>query len=132
MAISWVGVVLASIFTMVIGAVWYGPLFGKEWKKAMDVSEKDVVEKGMWKLYAIAFVNSLMMMMVLALFVSLSAGDSMTGALQIGFWIWFGFLLTQQISAFVWSKNHNALLLLINGGYWLIVALGSAFFVSVF
>ena len=29
--VSWIGVAIAAAFTFVLGALWYGPLFGKRW-----------------------------------------------------------------------------------------------------
>ncbi len=59
----------AAIAAMVIGSVWYGPLFGKLWMKEMGYSSKDTQSDGMWKRYVVTLINSLIMMLVLSLFV---------------------------------------------------------------
>lgn len=40
--INWLAIVAATIATMALGAVWYGPLFGKQWMKLEGLSEADV------------------------------------------------------------------------------------------
>ncbi len=34
------GVLVGAISAMIVGAIWYGPLFGKEWSKLTGVSDK--------------------------------------------------------------------------------------------
>jgi hypothetical protein len=31
--VNWIAVALGAVFNMVIGSVWYGPLFGNLWLK---------------------------------------------------------------------------------------------------
>jgi len=45
-----------------------------------------------------------------------------------GFWIWLGFLLTQQISSTLWSKKPSFTLVVINASYCLVTILVSAIF----
>jgi hypothetical protein len=55
-------VVVAAIVSMVIGGLWYGPLFGKMWVELSGMTEEKVATakaKGMWKSYLIMFIGSL-------------------------------------------------------------------------
>ena len=51
-------VLAAAVAPMVVGAIWYGPLFGKTWIQAHGYSEEDLAEmqKGMGKAYGISFI----------------------------------------------------------------------------
>jgi hypothetical protein len=40
MDINWIGVALCMLAVFVIGGSWYGPLFGKAWRKASGLSEE--------------------------------------------------------------------------------------------
>ena len=39
---NWIGVILAAISAMVVGYVWYGPLFGKPWMKLVGITKEDI------------------------------------------------------------------------------------------
>ena len=37
---NWLAIVVATVITFILGAIWYGPLFGKAWMKATGVTEE--------------------------------------------------------------------------------------------
>lgn len=67
--INYLAVVVAAIAAMVLGFVWYGPLFGKPWMQLMGFT-KDTIDqmkgKGMTKNYVLMMVGALVMAYVLA------------------------------------------------------------------
>lgn len=92
---NYVAVFVAAIASMVIGSVWYGPLFGKKWMASVGMTEKKMEEakKGsIGKTYFITFLGSLVTAYVLAMLVGLmGTGGWVTGA-QAGFLAWLGFV----------------------------------------
>ncbi|WP_430411200.1 DUF1761 domain-containing protein [Kordia sp.] len=44
--INWIALVVAALSTLVIGFLWYGPLFGKAWMKETGITEEQA-QKGM-------------------------------------------------------------------------------------
>ena len=70
--INYLAVLVAAVSNMIIGFLWYGPVFGKQWIALMGMPPEKVAEakakgmKGMWKSYALAFVGSFVMAYVLA------------------------------------------------------------------
>lgn len=60
-------ILLCMVAYMLIGSVWYGPLFMKQWAKltGMDKVKKEVMQKAMWPAMiaslATAFVQSVVM-----------------------------------------------------------------------
>lgn len=70
--LNWLAIVVATLLTFVIGAIWYGPLFGKPWMKEMGFTEEDLKDANMAMIYGTAFVLELIMTINLALFI----GDS--------------------------------------------------------
>ncbi len=107
--INYFSVVLAAILGgMVLGFVWYGPLFGKAWMKLMDIDQKKMEEmkkKGMGKTYAISMVGSLVMSYVLAHFVSYAQAATVLQGLQVGFWAWLGFVATTMMASVLYGKK---------------------------
>ena len=44
--INWLALVAAALSTLVVGFLWYGPLFGKAWMKETGITEEQA-QKGM-------------------------------------------------------------------------------------
>jgi hypothetical protein len=109
-------IIVATIIAYVIGALWYSPLlFGKEWMRLKNMSEKDITEeskRGMWKLYIIQLVTTLVLFCVLGFIVtatgSLTAGDG----LFLAFLVWLGFSLMPAIGDILWNKTPIKLVLI--------------------
>jgi hypothetical protein len=40
-AINYLAIIGCVVFSMVVGFLWYGPLFGKKWSKEMDFTKAD-------------------------------------------------------------------------------------------
>lgn len=38
--INWLGLLLGSVAGFALGAVWYGPLFGKAWMAALGIKKR--------------------------------------------------------------------------------------------
>ncbi len=111
-----------AVAAMVIGFVWYGPLFGRIWARESGKSEKEMqnaMKKAGGKTYGIMFVTALIMAYVLRHMLvysqSTTVMDGMTGA----FWTWLGFVATIQTGGVLW-EGKSWTWYLINAGYWLV------------
>ena len=49
---------VAALSSFAVGALWYGPLFGKAWMEAFNISEADIAQGNMPMIYGLAFVLS--------------------------------------------------------------------------
>ena len=120
--VNLITVLLAAVANMVVGFLWYSPmLFGKQWMKLMGLNHKELdkmKKKGMGKTYAISFACSLLTAYVLAFFVKLAQADSIIGGVQIGFWVWLGFVTTVQLTDVLFGSKSRGLYFL-NTGYQL-------------
>ena len=124
MNVNWVAIFVAAIISMVVGSVWYGPLFGKRWMKLISFT-KEEMEKGkkdMPKTYGMMFVGSLVTSFVLAVTISLAPEPSaMTGA-TAAFWLWLGFIVSSKFSEVLFEKKKWELFY-IECGYYLVFLL---------
>ncbi len=121
---NYVALLVAGVFNMVLGFLWYGPLFGKMWMKYNGFTKEDMEkakkEQGMMMAkYGMMFVASL----VLAYFMSWLVGvggamDWVTGAM-IGAMAWLGFTATVQFSGWLFSGKKTGAFL-IDTGYYLV------------
>ena len=127
-SINYWAVVVSAVASMVIGFLWYGPLFGKAWSKLMGWGDmtpekmKEMQKKAMSG-YAIQFVGALLMAYTLAhalIFASAYLNASgWSAGLMAGFWNWLGFVVPVTVGSMLWEGKPVKLWFL-NAGYFLV------------
>ena len=122
--INYIAVLLSAIANMVLGFLWYGPLFGKQWMKLSGITmPKNGPPPGMWKHYLMAFIATIVMAFAMAhSLIFASAYLHVTGVpagLQAGFWNWLGFIAPVTLGSVLWEKKPWSLWVL-NNAYWLL------------
>jgi hypothetical protein len=95
---------------MVVGSIWYGPLFGKKFQQLMGMDkwspERQAQEKkNMGKLYALQLVASLVMFYTLAVFVDKTGSVGLNGGISIALWTWIGFVVPVQLGSAIWGGS---------------------------
>jgi len=122
--INYLAVIVAAMASMLIGFVWYGPLFGKAWMKLSGIGSGKIdstKDSSMGKRYILAFLGSLIMSYVLAnaiLFVaSYFKMSGIPAGLMSGFWNWLGFIAPVTLGAVLWEGKSWTLWVLMNGYY---------------
>lgn len=93
--VNWIAILLAALSTMVVGSLWYGPLFGKSWEKLAKIKrDPDFNGKKMAIMYTLTFLVSVVTAVALGVFVAVGEGvfDSnyVVNALWIGLILWAG------------------------------------------
>lgn len=119
------GILASAIASMIIGSLWYGPLFGKTWMSLEGFSKADLSKqksKSMVPLYITAFIMSLLTAFVLKWIIDSLQVPTIAEALSLGFIVWLGFYVTIQSGDFLW-KGKSFKLYILNISYWLIVLL---------
>ena len=94
--INYWAVLVAAVVSMVIGSIWYGPLFGTLFMKEMGMNawspeKKAEMKKSMGRAYALQFIGSLVMFLVLAWYIVTCFQASLYSGLAIAFGLWLGF-----------------------------------------
>ena len=123
--VNYLAVLLCAVASMVIGFLWYGPLFGKPWSKmtGMTKEKMDKAKESMPTTYGLMFVSSLVMAYVLAHFVWYAAPGSLTLFISVktAVWAWLGFVATYAFSKFLFNAEKKTwALLVIDAGYYLV------------
>ena len=127
MTLNYIAILVVGIIAMILGVLWYSPLlFGKLWMEAMGMSEQSMKKakknSNMGGIMTAALLANFVYAWVLAYLVAaLGAVDFAAGAM-IGFWMWFGFIMTATLSPVLW-ENKKLSLYWIYGSYALTVAL---------
>lgn len=129
--INYLAVLVCGVVSMVLGFLWYGPLFGKQWMKFNGISTADAErfradpssKRMMNTNYAVQIVGSLVMAYVLAhslVFASTYLQISgLNAGLQAGFWSWLGFVAPVTLGSVLWDRKP-LMLWVINSSYVLV------------
>ena len=130
--INYVAVFVAAIASMVIGSVWYGPLFGKMFMREMcmdKMTPEQMAEakKGMWTNYVLQFVASLVMFYVLARFMGMLGALSVNAGLIVAFWVWIGFVVPVQLGQALWGGKMKIFWLSAGNMLVTLLAVGAIF-----
>ena len=113
-SINYVAVIIGAISNMVVGFIWYGPLFANAWMKEIGKTREQLGQPGPG--YALTLVGALVKSFVLALVVKgLKAPGVIDGAI-IGLVVAVGFVLTTFAAGYIF-EGRSLKLYLINVGY---------------
>lgn len=128
--INYLAVLLCGVASIIVGSIWYGPLFGKIWMQSlgMDKMTPEQIAKGkksMPGIYLQQVIAALVVAVVFAyvLWAFSVAQPGSTGVMagvQGGFWAWLGFVLPIKYGESLWtgrSFKYTA----IDVGYWLVM-----------
>ena len=110
-----VALVAAAIASVVIGFVWYGPLFGKKWANLagmkMDKDDPKMKSKMMTSMGGMLLVSAITAYVLSVLIGMMPTKDLMSGVMA-GFWSWLGFVMPVQIGVVLWEGKKTELFLL--------------------
>jgi len=125
-SINYLAVLVAAIVSYAVGAWWHSPAgFGKHWQRMMSFTKESMHTMPLTAKQAIilGFFITLLVSYVLAHFVALlipaAAPAWLMLSLQLGFWVWLGFLAPTVANGWLW-EGKSVKLFLFNAGYQLL------------
>jgi hypothetical protein len=88
-SVNWLGVVVGTVVSMILGMLWYGPLFGKTWLAMIGKRAEEIESNPMdyLKTALAAFVSMIFLNLAVNAF---GAGSLVEGAIQ-GALVFIGF-----------------------------------------
>jgi hypothetical protein len=120
LGIQYLHVVVTALAAFLMSSVWY-TVFGKARMELLDQDPRataDMRKVPTWK-KAAELVRELVIAYVVARFVVLIGVVDWKAAVQLGFWMWFGFVFMILVGAVVWD-NVPWKLTAIHAGDWLV------------
>tara|TARA_R110002073_G_scaffold250803_3_gene413484 strand:+ start:1786 stop:2190 length:405 start_codon:yes stop_codon:yes gene_type:complete len=129
--INILAVVLATLGFMVVGFLWYGPLFGKRWMALHGYTEESMAGTNMTVVMAKGLTNSLVMAIGLAFMFNFLGVDSIMEAIHYSAMLWLFFSATTQLLAHIYEKQPFELTL-INWGNQLVGMVLAGVIISLF
>ena len=124
--VNYLAVIASAILMMIIGYVWYGPLFGKLWAALSGLPEGAMSNSKSREVrisYVIMAIASLLMSFILAhAIIFAETYMQLTGfiaGMLVGVMNWLGFVVPVSIGTVLWERKPWKLWS-INAGYYLV------------
>lgn len=100
MEVNLLAVVVATVIMFIVGAVWYGLLFGKVWGNIhgfdkLTAAEQKAVQAKMWLPYLVQLLVTFVMIYVFAHFLKVPINASLY---ELVLWVWLGFIVPTHTS----------------------------------
>ena len=125
LSINWLAIIASTIVAMIIGSIWYGPLFGKKWLKIVKLTKKDTKDwqKPMLTMLVMALVQSFIIshLIVYTAYFYPEMNRGIVGIIT-GFWLFIGVALPLILSSNMFAKRKIDLTY-IEGGNQLVTLL---------
>ena len=111
--INWFAIIGATALAMLIGSLWFGPLFGAKWMKQVGLKKKDTENNWqvpMLTMLIMAFVQAFVVQhfIVYAAYFYPEYSDVSVGIIT-GFWLWIGIALPLILSSNMFAKRSKEL-----------------------
>lgn len=108
--VNYLVVGVCAVLGMVIGAIWYGPLFGRQWCKLNGVDPNNKVEvarmqEGMIPVMILQFLLTLFQVYVL--FHYIKGAEAEMSGLSNALWIWAGFIVPTLAASVIWTSESK-------------------------
>ena len=108
MGIHFLPIILCAVLAMVVGSVWYGPLFGHLWMHItgtahMDAHKRKEMQKKMGPLYLAQFALAFFQIYILA---HLTGYTAVSGIVS-GVLVWAGFVLPTVAGSCMWNNDSK-------------------------
>ena len=108
MEVNFIAVLIAGVIAMVVGFVWYGPLFGKKWMDLIGATPESMsseeVQKQMMPTYVLQFVLALLEAFIFYHYVK---GWEEASGIESAVWIWLGFVVPALASTVMWTTDSS-------------------------
>ena len=127
-AVNYFAIIVSGIVFMIVGTLWYGPLFGKQWLSLLKVTPEQIAEarkKSMAPSMIGVLVAALVTSFVIAVVLKSLLITTVSAALVAGFFLWLGFVAT-TMSHRVFFERSSVGLYILNAAQSLVaILLGS-------
>jgi hypothetical protein len=121
MGMNYLAVLTAALSGFAVGAVWYGPLFGRQWMQVSGEQEAQKPHINVAGIYGLTFVLSLLAAIVLGIVIHEVHATSVFAGARVGFLAWLGFILTVRVTEALFNRTDMRLVM-IDSGYRLVWA----------
>lgn len=136
--INYWAVLTAAGISVVLGMLWFGPLFGKQWMRLAGILMPEIITKemqrSMFRSYAITALGAFIQATVFAhLYFFMAEATGVSGLLTaatLAFWCWLAFTALPFTGSVLWEGKKWAYWTIVSG-YWLATLVATAIVLAV-
>ncbi len=110
-------ILVAAACGFLVGGVWYGPLFGKAWQREIGLSDDDLKNANMLKIYGTAFLFSVLSAVFLGHLFAHFGEMSLRSTMMISVGVALGFIVPAIGTNYLFGRKSGKLFA-IDAGYW--------------
>ena len=94
--LNWLAVLVSALTAFALGAIWYGPLFGKAWQTLSNLTDEDIQQGHPGKIYGGAFVLNLVVAfgMGMGMVLQLHPSPGFASGFNVGILVGLAFVAT--------------------------------------
>ncbi len=117
-------ILVATVTAFMLGGLWYGPLFGQAWLKAMGKTEDEIEPSA--TPFVVSFFSSLISATILSALITSLSIDTLLGGMTLGALMGIGFIATAMasdtafcgwgLSLFVIQSGYRVVYTILMGG----------------
>ncbi|MFZ2556207.1 MAG: DUF1761 domain-containing protein [Minisyncoccia bacterium] len=119
--VTLIPIIVAAITSVILAFVWYSDhLFGRAFKRHLNFTPEQS-ERGMKRMPLmafLAFLSSIVAAYVLNYFGIAWGVYDVVGAIELGIWVWLGFVAPPMLGMVLWEMKPLKHFLIV-AGYWL-------------
>jgi Protein of unknown function (DUF1761) len=137
MDINYIVILGGAVLSMIVGSVWYGPLFGKKWMEVCGVSGIDEekrkrMQKEAMPLYLVQFLLSILQLSILLNLITWGMWQEQS--MSVAFFLWLGFIVPTLAGSSMWNNDSTKIKwmrFLIQSGYQFVMFILYGYLISV-
>ena len=110
MKTNYAAVVVAAVLYWILGAVWYGVLFGKAWMAFEHITEEQARSMpNPWLHYVVSFLLNVLIAFVLAQLIAWRNATTAARGAALGIFIWIGFVGPITYTTYMYEMRPHGL-----------------------
>ena len=113
--INYLAVLAAAVAHMVLGFLWYGPIFGNVWMRAVGKTREEIAATGTTVPYVVSTISAVVLAFALALVLTLVDGVDLVTGIVIGLIAGVGFVTPAIATTGIFEGRSSTVTLLAIG-----------------
>lgn len=106
MRVNYAAVVVSAVLYWLLGALWYGVLFGKQWM-ALENLKMEQLQQRPTVPYIISMLANLVLASVLAKICVWKRTDTAVKGAALGALLWVGFIATTSFTTYLFERRSK-------------------------
>ncbi|MDJ0911109.1 MAG: DUF1761 domain-containing protein [Woeseiaceae bacterium] len=118
--LNWLAIAVAALSAFALGALWYGPVFGKAWQSLSGLTDEDIQQGHPALTYGGALVLNMIAAFAMGMVMQLHPSPDLASGLNVGLLIGLAFVATSFGINYLFA-GRPLRLYLIDAGYMVVL-----------